>query len=237
MVELSVIIPVYNEGEIIFQNLMTLSEIMEAGNLDFEIIVVDDGSLDNTFDEVKRAAASSHKIKAVHYEHNAGKGNAFKTGFENSRGKYIALFDADLDYHPSELLKMYNSFRQTDTDIIIGSKYHPDSKIDYPFIRKIMSRGYAHFARLLFGMPFRDTQSGIKIFKREALKSVLPSLISKGFAFDLEILLAAYKAGLKITEHPVVLNFKLSKSGFPLTMAFNLLTETFKIWLYKKILK
>ncbi|MCL4537317.1 MAG: glycosyltransferase family 2 protein [Nitrospirae bacterium] len=230
MAEFSVIIPAYNEGKTIFQNLMIVSETMETGNLDFEIILVDDGSSDDTFDEAKRAANSSQKIKVVHYEHNAGKGTAFKKGFENSSGKDIALLDADLDFHPSQLLKMLNVLQQTGADIVIGSKYHTESKVNYPFLRRIMSKGYAFLVKLLFKMPFRDTQSGIKVFKREILGSVLPYMTkSKGYAFDVEILLAAYKQGAQINEYPVILNFVKNKQGFPLKMVLNLFTETLRV--------
>ncbi len=230
MTRLSVIIPAYNEGETIFQNLLTVSKTIRAANIDFEIILVDDGSSDNTFVEAKRASEYSKQIRIVHHEHNAGKGTAFKTGFQNSTGKYIALLDADLDFHPSQLLKMLNALQQANADIVIGSKYHRESKMNYPFLRRIMSKGYAFLVKLLFKMPFRDTQSGIKVFKREILESVLPSMLrSKGYAFDVEILLAAYKQGAHIIEHPVVLNFVKNKRGFPLKMVLNLFAETIKI--------
>jgi len=120
--------------------------------------------------------------------------------------------------------------QQTGADIVIGSKYHTESKVNYPFLRRIMSRGYAFLVKLLFKMPFRDTQSGIKVFKREILESVLPSMTrSKGYAFDVEILLAAYKQCAHIIEHPVVLNFVKNKQGFPLKMVLNLFAETIKI--------
>jgi dolichol-phosphate mannosyltransferase len=230
MTEFSVIIPAYNEGETIFQNLMIVSETIRADNIDFEIILVDDGSFDNTFAEAKRASEHCREIRVIHYEHNAGKGTAFRTGFKNSSGKYIALLDADLDFHPSQLLKMLNALKRTGADIVMGSKYHPESKVNYPFLRRIMSKGYAFLVKLLFKMPFRDTQSGIKVFKREILGSVLSSMTkANGYAFDVEILVAAYKQNARIIEHPVVLNFVKNRRGFPVRMVLNLFAETIKI--------
>jgi hypothetical protein len=125
-------------------------------------------------------------------------------------------------------LDLGNYLQQTGSDIVIGSKYHPESKIDYPFLRKIMSQGYVFLVRLLFNMPFRDTQSGIKVFHREILESVLPFVNSRGYAFDIEMMLTAYKKGARIIEHPVVLNFGKNKA-IPMKMIFNLFSETLKI--------
>jgi hypothetical protein len=91
----------------------------------------------------------------------------------------------------------------TGADVVIGSKRHPQSDVQVPFVRRILSTGYFFFVWLLFGLPLRDTQTGIKMFKRDILRSVLPRLCVKRFAFDLEVLVNVHRAGARIAEAPV----------------------------------
>ncbi|MBN2654022.1 MAG: glycosyltransferase family 2 protein [Nitrospirae bacterium] len=233
---LSIIMPAYNEGDVIFENLLKVDSVISKVMSDFEIIIVDDGSTDDTLKQAERAVQESGRIKIVHTDINYGKGNAFRSGVENSIGEYTALLDADLDLPPDQLLPMLNRLKEKRADIIIGSKYHEESRIKYPFTRKLMSRCYALLNKALFGMPLHDTQSGIKIFKRETLDNVLPLVKTKGYAFDIEILVNAYEKGAAIVEYPVNLDFRSKKhSSMPLKMAFDILSDTFRVWYLRKI--
>jgi dolichol-phosphate mannosyltransferase len=99
-----------------------------------------------------------------------------------------------------------------DADIVIGSKFHPNSKIQYPVLRRFVSLGYYYLVKILFGLPVHDTQTGLKLFKSEVLKKVLPRILVKEFAFDIEVLVNAHRLGYKIVEAPISLNHSWSSS-------------------------
>lgn len=207
---ISVIMPAYNESPHIYKNIIETSSVFEKTKRDFEIIVVDDGSTDSTYGEAKRAA-SDKNVKVVHYSDNNGKGNALKEGFKHATGDYVVFLDSDLDLHPMQLHRLFRIMRNRRADVVIGSKHHPKSQLDYPAGRKVISRVYALILKALFGLPLRDTQTGLKVFRYEVLKRVFPKVLSKRFAYDLEILVNAHHLGYRVTESPVVLNFKRPK--------------------------
>ncbi len=208
---LSVIIPAYNEESVI---LTTLQETMAAlDGLDFEIIVVDDGSADTTHDKVQQAAAADGRVVAVRYDLNRGKGHALRYGFGFACGERVAFLDADLDLHPRHLLKFNALMDSSGADIVIGSKRHPDSVLEYPWHRRIISAVYFFLVKLMFGLPIHDTQTGVKLFKHEVLAQILPRLLVKRFAQDLELLVAAHELGYSIMEAPVMLEFSRGYSG------------------------
>ena len=188
--KLSVVMPAYNEGEHIYENLHIVSEILSGFIKDYEIVAVNDGSTDNTRAEIFRCAKSDAHICLVSYKKNRGKGNAIKCGVEKASGDYIAFLDSDLDL-PAEQLKEYViALIQDKADVVIASKMHKDSKIEYPAVRKVISFGYYCMLRVLFHLKVKDTQTGLKVFKAEALKSIIPLIKTQGFAYDIEILVA-----------------------------------------------
>ena len=100
-----------------------------------------------------------------------------------------------------------------DADIVIGSKLHPESKLDYPMPRRVMSYTYYIMLKLLFHLGIHDTQTGIKLFKAEVIKPIAENLSISGYAFDIEILVAAHKQGYVISEAPIVLNYSRDDSA------------------------
>lgn len=209
--KLSVVMPAYNEGEHIYENLHIVSEILSGFIKDYEIVAVNDGSTDNTRAEIFRCAKSDAHICLVSYKKNRGKGNAIKCGVEKASGDYIAFLDSDLDL-PAEQLKEYViALIQDKADVVIASKMHKDSKIEYPAVRKVISFGYYCMLRVLFHLKVKDTQTGLKVFKAEALKSIIPLIKTQGFAYDIEILVALNCRGCRIMEMPVELVFRRGK--------------------------
>lgn len=228
---ISVIIPAFNEGHHIRRNLLLTAETMVQSGVTFEVILVDDGSTDNTSAEATEATRQHPAIRLISYAKNAGKGFAFKKGCGLSKYSEIALLDADLDYHPDHVLRLHQFLEQTGADIVIGSKHHPESVIHYPPLRLFLSKVFAFAVKILFCLPVRDTQSGIKLFKRSALAGILQNSFSTGFAFDLELLATANTQGLIIRECPVQLKFHHGKHPLPLSMMTRLFRETIRIWL------
>jgi dolichol-phosphate mannosyltransferase len=207
--QLSVVIPAYNEGQVIMSTLAAASEALS--DFDFELVVVDDGSRDETHSLVQQAAAGNPRIVALRYDLNRGKGHALRFGFTQASGARVAFLDADLDLHPRLLRELMKVMDATRADIVIGSKLHPASTVDYPKRRRVLSLGYYYLTRLMFGLPVLDTQTGIKLFRREVLANVLPQVTIEGYAFDLQLLVMAHRRGYRLESAPVALTFQRSR--------------------------
>lgn len=200
--------PTYNESGIIYRTIEETDAEMKKLIKEYEIIVVNDGSTDDTAGEAERASRDMSAVKVVNLRENRGKGYAMKRGFEASRMEFICFIDADLELHPSQIGTLFETMKNTGSDIVTGSKRHPDSEIDYPAVRKIYSTAYYWLIYLMFKLPVRDTQTGIKLFRREVLERVFPRITCKGYALDLELLVTANYMGYRISEAPIKLDFK-----------------------------
>lgn len=204
---LSLVVPAYRQEKTIIKDLKNLDKVLSGLSFKHEIILVVDGFLDDTF---KRARAiKSDNIHVFGYEKNKGKGSAIKFGVEKAKGDIIGFIDSGMDLDPTEISIMLDIMEWNSADIVIGSKLHPESKVNYPNARKVLSWGYRTLTHLLFGFKVRDTQVGLKFFTKKAAKDVFPKIIVKRFAFDIEVLAVAYKLGYtKIFEAPIKLNFR-----------------------------
>jgi len=205
----SILIPVHNEACNIIHNLKEVKVTLDnLGCANYEIIAIDDGSSDNSYEILKDFQKEIPNFIIQKNSKNFGKGRALKKAFKYASGDIIVWLDADLDLHPFQIKALYDIMVLDRVDMVIGSKMHPNSKVDYPFHRWIISLGYYFFIRVLFNMPCHDTQTGIKMFKRKVLEEVFPRILVKKFAFDLEVLVNACHLGFKLAEAPVVLENK-----------------------------
>jgi len=238
--KLSVLMPAYNKGEIVFEAITKVKEVLEDIGMKYEIVVVDDGSEDNTLKEIRRAEKKFENVKVVHYDQNRGKGHALKYGFEFTKGDLVFFQDADTDLHPKQLKVFLEYMKKNNADVVIGSKKHPESKVNYSFNRRFLSWGYHMIIYILFNLHVNDTQVGSKLFKREVLGEVFPKIIVKRWAFDLEILVNVNKLGYKIVEAPIDLKFKHFNSTIDrrlFSVIKNMLIDTLAIFYRDKILK
>jgi len=206
--KLSVLIPVYNEAAHICENLRETARVLEGFWPNFELVVSDDGSRDDSYSEALRAAAENPKITVVRNPVNEGKGYALKTAFARCTGELIVFLDADLDLHPQLIRELLDILERTGADVVIGSKFHPQSKLDYPLHRRILSHIYATVLWALFSLPLHDTQTGLKLYKRSVLDRIFPRIVCRRYAFDVELLANAFLQGYKVVEAPVVLQFR-----------------------------
>jgi glycosyltransferase involved in cell wall biosynthesis len=235
---LSILMPAYNEAQSIAENVCETVETMRGLGIDFEIVVVDDGSLDGTHTAaIDALRAWPECVRIVRCRRNKGKGNALICGTAYSKGEYVAFLDADMDLHPEQLENFFAIMNSAGADVVIGSKFHPQSKVEYPRLRRIYSFFYFMLVRSLFGLPVRDTQTGIKLFKREVLEKVLPRVLVKRFAFDLELLANVHHFGYRIVEAPVVVNFNRVCSRLRLAAVWNVFVDTLAIFYRMRILR
>lgn len=200
----SVIVPAYKQEKTIVRDLENIIKLLDGIDLNYELICVVDGNADNTFVVASDYFKRNNKVKVIGYDTNKGKGYAVRFGMAESRGDVIGFIDSGMDLNPSGLKLLLDLFTWRKADIVIGSKRHPESIVYYPWQRRILSFGYQMLVWLLFGLKVKDTQVGMKIFRREVLEKVLPRLLVKRFAFDIEILVVANYLGYKdILEGPV----------------------------------
>lgn len=225
---LSVIVPAYKQEKTIKVDLESVINVLKEGlpqNVDYEVICVVDGKVDNTEKEARKV--DSPKLKVVSYPINRGKGYAVRYGMSQAGGDLISFLDAGRDISPKGMMMLLAHMEWYNADIIVGSKRHPASKIDYPFWRKVLSIGYHFGAKVLFGLRLTDTQSGIKIFKRQVVDKILPRLLVKRYAMDIEMLaVARYLGFTRIYEAPIEITFNRSTSRINWYTAFKMAQDT-----------
>jgi len=235
-IKLSIIIPAYKEEKNIYK---TVEEILAAHDIldyDYEVIVVVDGSPDKTEQEARRHR--SKKVKVYAYAKNHGKGYALKYGTERAQGKIITFVDAGGDFDPKQFDKCVKLMEIFDADFVIGSKRHPASKVDYPGLRRLYSWVYHKMIRVLFGFNVTDTQTGLKFLKKKVAKDVMPRLLVKRHAFDLEMLVIAWQLGYRrIFEAPVEMRFNdLGSSAANFQAIRCMFTDTLAVFYRAKVL-
>ena len=207
---LSVIMPVYNLADTIEANVAETARLFDSHGVRAELVPVDDGSADGTAEALARAAEPKYEhvvVKPVICKRNGGKGAALRAGFDASTGEYVMLLDGDLDINPKQTPWFFEAMAAKGADIVIGSKRHKRSVVQYPWHRRFVSWVYFTLVRIFVGLPITDTQTGMKLFRREVLGESLGRMLVKTYAFDLELLAIAHQRGAKIAEAPVVIRF------------------------------
>ncbi len=202
-IQISIIIPVYNEAgriEVTLERLVTYL----WPRWSFEIIVIDDGSIDASAMVIDRCAARHPEIRRITHPANRGKGAAVQQGVLEAAGRVVAFSDADFST-PIEELEPMLARLQEGIDVVIGSRALPGSRLEVRqrWTREMMGRMFNLLVRKLFGLPFRDTQCGFKVFQREAARDIFSRVTVSGFAFDVEVLLLARRLDYRVCEVPV----------------------------------
>ncbi len=198
----SLIIPAYDEGGRIAATLENVSEYFSEQDYAFEVIVVDDGSRDDTRAIVERAFPD---VRLVGYAKNRGKGYAMRRGLAEADGAFRIVYDADASTPIAEVEKFWPEF-ENGAAVILGSRALPgsDVQIRQPKYRRLMGRGYNMLLHALRLTPFRDTQCGFKAFTAESCEVILPRLTVNGFGSDCEMLFVAQLHGLSVVQIPVL---------------------------------
>jgi len=201
-----VIIPTYNEAHNVTRLIDTVMNLSEP----VDILFVDDGSPDGTAEKIKsRAAEYSDRISIIERESKLGLGTAYVKGFLFALDKdyqYICEMDADFSHNPKDLPKLIDVVKSGEADVAIGSRYIEGiSIVNWPLSRLILSYGANLYARMITGLPIKDTTAGFKCIHRKVLEKVdIQKIRSNGYAFQIEIHFRAWKAGFRLKEVSII---------------------------------
>lgn len=225
--ELSIVIPAYNEEKRIKNTLYRIINYFEYKEFKYEIIVVNDGSTDNTVNIVK--GVKNKKIKVLTNNPNMGKGYAVKRGVLAAKKKHILFSDADLSTPIEEIEKFLPYLHNY--DVLIGSRNlkESDIQVKQPFIRSKLGKSFPFLVRCLLLKNIKDTQCGFKLFQKHTIKPIFEKQTLNGFSFDGEILYIAQKLNYKIKEIPITWINSLGSKVNTLKDSYKMFKDLFKI--------
>lgn len=227
---LSVVIPAYNEATRITRPLEALRAFLAAHVTDAEILVVDDGSTDATAAVVRAMPADRVPIRLIALPRNRGKGAAARAGLAEAAFPLVLLSDADLST-PMTSLGPLHAAVTAGADVAIGSRATAGARllVRQPWWREGMGRTFNRVVRRTTGLPFHDTQCGFKLFRRTALPLLLAPSRIDGFAFDVELLLRARRAGLTVVEVPVEWHHDFQSRVRPVRHSLQMLRDLWRV--------
>jgi dolichol-phosphate mannosyltransferase len=200
---LSVIIPVFNQQKKITHSIKAIKQAVELWFSNYELIIVNDGSTDNTLTFLKGISLTDERIHILSYTPNRGKGYAVRQGVLHSHGDVVMFLDGDLDIAPNSIKDYVESL--STADLVIASKRHPQSSVMIPRSRALLSRAFNLLIRLVTGIPQKDTQAGFKVGKGEIMRRIFRNASINRYAFDVELFTIASILHLKVHEMPVVM--------------------------------
>lgn len=215
--QLSVVIPAYNEAQRLPRTLVATLSYLQSRGLEAEVLVVDDGSTDDT----STVAATFTGVTALRYEPNQGKGHAVRYGILRASGERILFMDADLATPIEELVKLEAALDAGAT-VAIGSRPLRESELTVrqPFLRELCGRLFNKVVQVLATPGIQDTQCGFKLYTHEAAHEVFSRCQLKGFSFDVEALFLAKRLGYRIAEIPVRWAHQEGAAAFPTRAAY-----------------
>ena len=226
--ELSVFLPTYNEGGIIKKVVLHTKEVLADVAERWELLVVNDGSIDNTGDVVENLAKEDRRIRLINHDVNRGYGASLKTGFYNAKFSWIAFADSDGQFDFGEIKNFIKAQKETGADLVIG--YYRARQVSLS--KKITSKMWEYLVFLFFGLKVKDVDCGFKFVSRKVIKAI-PKLESERGAFiSSELLIKAKKSGFKIVEIPVTHypRARGSGTGRKLNVIIKSFLDLFKLW-------
>ncbi|HEX2157831.1 MAG TPA: dolichyl-phosphate beta-glucosyltransferase [Actinomycetes bacterium] len=197
---LSIVLPCFDEADRLPGTLAAYLAHFPPSRAEVELIVVDDGSTDGTSTIADQIAAADPRVRVVRTPHNHGKGYAVRVGVQAAQGELVVFTDADGSYGPDQLERVVAALDRA--PVAIGARLGDQPGATSP-LRRLASPVFNRVMRLLLGLPFSDTQCGLKGFRRGAAEAVFQRARVDGFAFDAEALLVARRLGIEVVEVPV----------------------------------
>lgn len=209
--DLTVVVPFYNPGVALGRHVGEIAAVLEDRGVSYEVIAVSDGSTDGSVETLRSLCPET--VRCVELPINMGKGEALRVGLAAGRGRYLGFIDADGDIPASTLGAFVDAIQDGWPDVVTGSKRHPDSSVVYPPLRRVYSWGYQQLLRILFRLNVQDTQTGVKLIRRQVVADTLPYMLEKRFAFDLELFVVARLVGYsRFLELPVTIRERYSST-------------------------
>jgi dolichyl-phosphate beta-glucosyltransferase len=226
----SVVVPAYNEQRRIGSTLEQVLDHLREQRWNAEIVVVDDGSRDDTLEVLNRFAREHPHVRVLQNPGNRGKGYAVRNGMLNARGEILLFTDADMSSPISEAGKLFAALEQG-ADVAIGSRWlDPSLQFQRQSLqRQALSRLYNIFLRIVLRFPYRDTQCGFKAFTRRAAEMIFPQQRVTRWGFDPEILFLAHRLGLKVAEVPVRWGHDEGSKIHPVRDGLRMAADTLKV--------
>ena len=227
MARVSIIIPVFNQQDKVSFAVKRINEVVESYFRDYELLVVNDGSTDDTLTILKEIASTDQErhIRVLSYGANRGKGYAVRYGVSHSLGDVVMYLDGDLDISP-DLIKEY--IEKLDTyDLVIASKRHPRSHVTVPASRLLLSRAFNFIVNVATGIHQTDTQAGLKVGKGDIMRTIFRNINVNRYAFDVELLTIASILHLKVHEMPVIMKIERKFNTKEIVKMF---VDVIRIW-------
>jgi glycosyltransferase involved in cell wall biosynthesis len=201
---ISLVVPVFNQERKVSYSLKKIKQAVESAFTSYELIVVNDGSIDNTLNILRDIEAANEHMHTISYTPNRGKGYAVKQGVLHSHGDVVMFLDGDLDISPDSIKDYVEKLRTS--DLVIASKRHPESSVTIPRSRAFLSRVFNLLIRMATGIPQKDTQAGFKVGNGEIMRTIFRNVKVNRYAFDVEMFTIASIMHLKIQEMPVIMS-------------------------------
>lgn len=209
-VELSVIVPMYNEGEAVSQNVKRFIEVLETLDVNWELIPVNDGSTDDTKEQLEKIKADNDRVRYTGYDNNQGRGYALRTGINASKGRYVVTTEADMSYGEAIIGRLYRELKRGQADIIIASPYMPGGKLEnVPFARAVLSRGANWLLKRAVAPPISTVSGMTRGYRGDAIRSI--PLEENGKEIHLEIVSKGSVLGYRFDEIPATLAWRFSE--------------------------
>jgi dolichyl-phosphate beta-glucosyltransferase len=221
----TIVLPCYQEAERLPAALDRYLAHFSAGRLGVEVLVVDDGSTDHTLAAAEAIAARDRRVRVLRCPTHRGKGFAVRTGMLAGRGDRLVFTDADGSYDPDQVERVLHAL--DGAPVAIGRR--GELETSGPVLRRLASRVFNQAMRRLLGLPFRDTQCGLKGFRREAATELFGRTRVDGFAFDAEVLFLARRLGLTVAEVPVSPEMRAGSKVRLAVDALRMLRDTWRV--------
>lgn len=233
-VEVSVVLPAYNEAETLEATVEKVAEALSAFAHSYEIIIAEDGSTDGT-DKLAATLAEKHPyVKHIHREKRLGRGNALKNAFKQSSGKILVYMDLDLATDLKHLKPLIGAVEFEGYDFATGSRMLPESDVERSSTRNIASKTYNFMVRAMLGSKVKDHQCGFKAFRREPLMQLLDEVTAGHWFWDTEILVRAHHRGYRIKEIPVSWRSGRETKVKLFKDSLSMFWQAFKLWWHLK---
>ncbi|NJD51831.1 MAG: glycosyltransferase family 2 protein [Candidatus Methanoperedens sp.] len=229
MLEVSIVLPAYNEAKRIEGTVERTAQALREIASSFEIIIAEDGSIDGTDKICESLERKYNFVIHLHSEKRQGRGRALNRAFKASKGEILGYIDVDLATDMNHLKELIQSIRDG-YDFSTGSRMLPESSVKRPFKRGFASKGFNYLTRLMLGSKLYDHQCGFKSFRREALFALMDEIKDTHWFWDTELFVKAQRAGYRVKEFPVVWKHGGTTKVNLVKDVFGMGSQIFRIW-------